>query len=177
MQFKDLYGIDFLKDFQASPVEFKQAKEFYTEYLQYKDDKEPAEEYEMVLHWAEDLKLDKNFILVNEIEYRSSKTNEIDQLLTSLEIDPFDLVADEKFKEIEGNKFQKSQEEIGTNMAVVMFMVDALQYFETKPKDEIKKIAFEIATQGTEGYRPDTKDYRISSIPDKLFSGYHILAY
>ena len=46
-------------------------------------------------------------------------------------------------------KFQKSQQSIGTNMAVVMFMVDALQFFEGKSKEEIKKIAFEIAMQGT----------------------------
>jgi len=44
-------------------------------------------------------------------------------------------------------------------------------------KEEIKKIAFEIAMQGTQGYRPDKDDYRISSIKGKTFSGYHILAY
>jgi hypothetical protein len=52
-------------------------------------------------------------------------------------------------------KFQKSQDKIGVNMAVVMFMVDALQFFEGMAKEEIKKIAFEIAMQGTQGYRPD----------------------
>ncbi|PKP12622.1 MAG: hypothetical protein CVU08_09580 [Bacteroidetes bacterium HGW-Bacteroidetes-3] len=45
------------------------------------------------------------------------------------------------------------------------------------PNDEIKKIAFEIAMQGTQGYSPDKKDYRINSIKNKTFSGYHILAY
>ena len=62
-------------------------------------------------------------------------------------------------------------------MAVVMFMVDALQYFSEIPKDKIKKIAAEIAMQGTQGYSPDKKDYSINSIPNKVFSGYHILAY
>ncbi|MDZ4793076.1 MAG: hypothetical protein SGI83_02255 [Bacteroidota bacterium] len=75
------------------------------------------------------------------------------------------------------HKFQKSQQNIGTNMAVVMFMVDALQFFKGKSKEEIKKIAFEIAMQGTQGFRPDNNDYRISSISGKTFSGYHILAY
>jgi len=74
-------------------------------------------------------------------------------------------------------KFQKSQQNIGTNMAVVMFMVDALQFFDGMPKEEVKKIAFEIAMQGIQGYRPDKDDYRISSIKGKTFSGYHILAY
>jgi Tfp pilus assembly protein PilF len=176
IQFKDLFGLDFLKDFQATPGELKSAMGFYDEYLQYKDDKEQAEEYELVLHWAEDLKLDKNFELVNEVEYRTKRTD-IDNLLTSIEKDPYDLESKDPYKQREMEKFQQSQQSSGTNMAMVMFMVDALQFFEGMTKDEIKKIAFEIAMQGTQGYRPDKVDYRISSIAGKTFSGYQILAY
>jgi tetratricopeptide (TPR) repeat protein len=176
IQFKELFGLDFIKDFNATPSESKLANDFYEEYLQYRDDKEPAEEYELVLHWAEDLKLDKNFELVNEKEFRTKRTN-IDELLSSIEKDPYDLESKDPYKEREMDKFQKSQQSIGTNMAVVMFMVDALQFFDGMPKDKIKKIAFEIAMQGTQGYRPDKDDYRISSINGKTFSGYHILAY
>lgn len=176
IQFKELFGLDFIKDFNATPSESKLAEDFYEEYLQYRDDKEPAEEYELVLHWAEDLKLDKNFELVNEKEFRNKRTN-IDELLSSIEKDPYDLESKDPYKEREMEKFQKSQQSIGTNMAVVMFMVDALQFFDGMPKEEIKKIAFEIAMQGTQGYRPDKDDYRISSIKGKTFSGYHILAY
>lgn len=176
IQFKELFGFDFIKDFNANPIEMKLATDFYDEYLQYKEDKEPAEEYELVLHWAEDLKLDKNFELVNEHEYRTKRTD-IDNLLSSIEKDPYDLESKDPYKQREMDKFQKSQEQIGINMAVAMFMVDALQFFEGKSKEEIKKIAFEIATQGTQGYRPDKDNYRINSIKDKTFSGYHILAY
>ena len=176
IQFKELFGIDCIKDFRATAVELKHATEFYEEYLQYRDDKEPAEEYEMVLHWAEDLKLDKNFELANEVEYRTKRTD-IDNLLTSIEKDPYDLESKDPYKQREMDKFQKSQESMGTNMAVVMFMIDAMQYFEKMPKDEIKKIAFEIAMQGTQGYRPEKGDYRIHLIPRKIFTGYHILAY
>ena len=176
LQYKDLFGIDLIKEFKPSLSELKTAQDFYEEYLQYREDREPAEEYELVLHWAEDLKLDKNFELINEIEYRTKRTN-IDNLLTSIEEDPYDLESKDPYKEREMEKFQKSQKQIGTNMAVVMFMVDALQFFEGMPQEEIKKIAFEIAMYGTQGYHPDKKDYRISSIPKKDFSGYHILAY
>jgi Tfp pilus assembly protein PilF len=176
IQFKELFGFDFIKDFNATLAEMKLATDFYEEYLQYKDDKEPAEEYELVLHWAEDLKLDKNFELVNEKEFRTKRTN-IDNLLFSIEKDPYDLETKDPYKEREMEKFQKSQQRIGTNMAVVMFMVDALQFFEGISKEEIKKMALEIAMQGTQGYRPDKDDYKISSIKGKTFSGYHILAY
>lgn len=176
IQFKELYGLDFIKDFQPTTNELKQATEFYNEYLQYKDDKEPAEEYELVLHWAEDLKLDKNFELVNETEYRTKRTD-IDNLLSSIEKDPYDLESKDPYKEREMEKFQQSQQTIGTNMAVVMFMVDALQFFAGMKKEDIKKIALDIAMQGTQGYRPDKDDYRINGIKGKTFSGYHILAY
>ncbi len=176
IQFRELYGIDLIKDFQASAAELKQANIFYEEYLQYKADKEPAEEYELVLHWAEDLQLDKNFELVSEIEYRTKRTD-IDNLLSSIEKDPYDLESKDPYKQREMDKFQKSQQSIGINMAVVMFMVDALHFFKGKPLEEVKKIAFEIAMLGTQGYRPDKDDYRISSIPNKTFSGYNILAY
>ncbi len=176
LQFKELYGLDFIKDFQATPLELKQAQGFYEEYLQYREDRQPGEEYELVLHWAEDLNLDKIFELVNEKEYRTKRTD-IDNLLSSIEKDPYDLESKDPYKQREMDKFQKSQETMGINMAIVMFMVDALQYFKEIPSEQIKKIALEIAMQGTQGYRPDKKDYRISSIPGKIFSGYHILAY
>ena len=58
-----------------------------------------------------------------------------------------------------------------------MFMVEALRYFDEMPKQKIRKIAAEIALQGTQGYNPDKKDYSIPSIQGKLFSGFHILAW
>ena len=140
IQFKELFGLDFIKDFNATSNELKLSTDFYVEFQQYKEDKEPAEEYELVLHWAEDLKIDAYFELVNEHEYRTKRTD-IDNLLSSIEKDPYDLESKDPYKEREMDKFQKSQEEIGINMAVAMFMVDALQFFETMPKVEIKKIS------------------------------------
>jgi hypothetical protein len=93
MQFRELYGIDLIKEFNANGLELKQAQTFYDEYLEYKEDKQPAEEYELVQHWAEDLKLAKNFELILENQYRTKRTD-IDSLLESIENDPFDLDSD-----------------------------------------------------------------------------------
>ena len=176
IQFKELYGVDLIKDFHASPMELKQALSFYDEYVQRKNDRIPAKEYKLVLRWAKELKLDKYFELVNEKEYRTKQTD-IDSLVKSIERDSCKVETKGLQKQMELDKFQKIQETMGTNMAVVMFMVGALQYFDGMPKEEIKKIAFEIAMQGTQGYRPEKKDYTINSIPRKIFSGYQILAY
>lgn len=175
LQFKDLFGLDLVKDFNATSLEINQATKFYEEFLEYKEDKKPSEEYELVENWAKDLKLDANFELIGENQYR--QRSNIDNLIQSMEKDPLGVNEKDPFKEREMKKFLNSQEEIGTNMAVVMFMVDALQFFKEKNKEEIKKIAFEIAMQGTQGYRPEEKNYKVNSIPNKTFSGYHILAY
>ncbi len=176
IHFKDVFGYDLISKFEGSPIEIKEAKRLFEEFIEYRADRAPGEEYELVEHWGEDLKLEKYFELVDESEFRNKRTD-IDSLLTSIENDPYDLENKDPKKQKEIDEFQKSQQEIGTNMAVVMFMVDALQYFEGMPKSEIEKIAFEIATLGTQGFRPDGDNYRISSIKNKTFSGYHILAY
>ena len=176
MQFKDLYGIDVIRNFEPTPAEMKTAASFYKEFLDYRDDKLPGEEYELVLHWAEDLKLDQFFDLVNEEDYRAKRRG-LTNTQTPVKNDPYNFKSKGSVKDREHEKFQKSQEKIGTNAAVVMFMVGALQFFEGMEMSEIKKIAIEIAMQGTHGYSPDKQDYTLSSIPGKTFSGYHILAY
>lgn len=174
-QFRDLYGIDLTTNFKASILEEKAAKEMYTEFYEYRDDRESGEEYELVENWAKDLKLEKYFEFVDEEIYGKDKS--LDAIIDKIERDPFDLESRDPVKEKEMEKFQKSQKEMGTNMAVVMYMVDALQFFQNMPKQKIKEIAYEIALQGTQGYRPENKNYIVGLIPDKKFSGYQILAY
>ena len=63
-------GFDYIADFNPSITELKTALEFYDEYLEYKDDRKPAEEYELVQNWADDLQLSQYFELVDENGYR-----------------------------------------------------------------------------------------------------------
>jgi hypothetical protein len=166
LQFKEFFGLDFTKDFKATPAELKLAHDFYDEYLQYRDDKEPAEEYEMLIHWAEDLKLDQYFELSDENDYQNNRTN-IENLLSSIEKDPYDLESKDPDKKRQQEKFNKSQEDIGLNMAVVGHMAEAIIFFKTISNDQIKRVAVEIATLGTQGFNPAKTDYRINSIPGK----------
>ena len=176
IQFKELFGVDLINEFKATSDEINRANSFYDEFREYNVDKLPGEEYELLNHWAEDLKLNNLFELINENIYYS-KTTSIDSILDEIEKDPFGINTHDPSKEKEMDTFLKNQEEIGTNMAVVMFMVDALDYFKNISIEDIKEIAFEIAMLGSQGINPDNKNYRISKIKGKTFSGYHILAY
>jgi tetratricopeptide (TPR) repeat protein len=175
LQFKDLFGIDLARSFKPTQTELSQATQLYNEYLEYKDDKEPAEEYELIQNWAEDLKLEPFFELKSEVKYRQSQ--DTNAIFDSLQNDPLGMEDRDPAKERQMKKFQESQKTIGTNMAVVFFMVDALQFFKGMSTETIKKIAVEIALQGTQGYSPEKDDYTINLIPGKSFSGNHILAY
>lgn len=175
IQFKELYSIDFISEYNATKIELDTANKFYNEYLEYKEDRKPAEEYELVQHWADDLKLSDYFELIGENQYR--KRTNIDDFIESIEKDPFGVNEKDPIKDQKMKTFLEEQDKIGLNMAVVMYMIAALEFFADKPNEEIKKIAFEIAMQGTQGYDPSIKNYKLNSIPNKSFSGYQILAY
>ncbi|MEJ8818565.1 tetratricopeptide repeat protein [Lacibacter sp. H407] len=177
IQFKDLFGADLLKAFGATLKEQKQAEALWEEYLDYRADKEPGEEYEIIQHWGEDLGLEKYFQLIDEQDFRKRPKN-VDSFLESLDKDPLGLDQDTNLKEREMNQFQVNEESKGTNPAVMMYMVDALGYFEQMGKDKIKAIAFDIAMLGTQGISPEEGNvYRVPTIEGKEFSGYHLLAY
>lgn len=175
LQFKDMFGIDILDSYQSNFKENKQANEFYEEYLEYKDDKQAAEEYELVQHWADDLNLSDFFRLVDESDFTNDSS--IDDLLSNIEKDPFDVKTPNVSKEDSMKTFLENHTNQDVNSAVAMYMVDALNYFENMPHHKIKEMAYELAMMGTQGIHPSNQNYIISSIPNKKFSGYHVLAY
>ena len=98
--------------------------------------------------------------------------------MASIEEDPYGLDVDKNLKEKKLQAFLDAQEKIGTNIAVMWFMVSALKLFSTMSKAQVKAIAFEIATIGTQGINPTSSNkYKVNSITGKEFSGYNLLAY
>ncbi len=175
IHFKALFGVDLISKFHPLPNEIREANRLFKEFKEYQN-RAAGEEYELVQHWAEDLKVASYFELIDEEAH--SRRADATKLIQNIENDPFGMESDQDFKQGEMDKFQKSQSQFGLNMAVVMFMVDALQYLEEKPKDKIKEIALEIAMLGTQGIDPSgDRKYKIANIPGKDFSGYHLLAY
>ena len=176
LQFFDLFGVNLVGEFKATATELQQAKTFYQQFLDRKDHRKPGEEFEFIRLWAKALELDGFFALENESQLET-KTN-MDDFLAQLQQDPFGLnEAEDAQQQQEMADFQKSQEELGINMAVVMFMVEALQYFKGMPVEEIKKTAFEIAMMGAQGIDTKIDNYIVGSFPNKRFSGYQLLAY
>lgn len=172
LHFKTLFGIDMLMEHKPSNEEMELAEEMYKEFEEYRNDKSPGEEYELIQHWGEDLKLDNYFQLINETEH---KQKDIDSVLSDLVKDPFN--TKDRSNERKMKKFIEENSSENINMAVTMYMVDALEYFKVKSKPDIKKTAFEFATLGMAGIDPQKKNYSVPSIKESSFSGYKTLAY
>jgi hypothetical protein len=174
LHFKNLFHVDVIDQFNPTTLERKQANELYTEFQEYRQDKAPAEEYELVKHWGEDLHLEAYYDLIPEANHRK-KT--IDSVLAAIENDPLGVNAIDASKDRKMKKFLEANATKDFNMAVAMYMSDAINYFKQLPLVAIKKIAFEIATIGTQGINPQKENYAIPSIAHSSFSGYKTLAY
>jgi len=172
--FRDLYGVDLIADHNPRKTELNKARALYEEYQEYRQDKEPGEEYELIQFWAEDLNVDHYFELIDEQD-RQSKSAE--SILDDIERDPYGLDEMDPSRERKMKQFIEAHGDEDTNMAVAMYMADALGFFERLPQEEIKKIAFEIAHIGMTGIDPKKSGYKIPSIRGSSFSGYKTLAY
>lgn len=174
MHFKTLYKVDLVHEHNPSKLELNQANELYSEFLEYREDKAPGEEYELVQHWAEDLMLDSYFELVPEDEHRRES---IDDVLSEIEHDPYGLETRDPSKERKMKKFLDSHTSTEINHTVAMYMVGAIEFFKPLAKPKVKELAFEFANLGMSGIDPKKDGYSVPSIKNKSFTGYQALAY
>jgi len=173
MHFKDISGIDLVQKFKSNKSERIQAEKLYDEFLEYRKDKEPGEEYEIIKHWGEDMDVDDMFHLKPE----NANTSTLDEVIDGINKDPYGLNESEENYKIEKRKqFIDSHSGDDLNTAVVMYMISALEFFENKNKESIKTIAFEFGTLGIAGINPKKDNYEVPSVKKKM-TGYETLAY
>jgi hypothetical protein len=221
LQFKDLFGYDLIPSYKTTSQDMKMAKKFYQEYLQYQKNNQSLEAYKLIQRWAEELRIDKYFTLIEENEYRSRQAypEENENIFDKIPLHPLGIESYRPlpkgdfmvvplqdgdsspllrgdrgvFPPLEnGNTLSPTLEKGGEGgfdlnyegqpagqMAVVMYCLSALQYFEDKDLSEIQKVGFEIAMLGRQGVDPSNneKKYHLNSIPGKEFTGLQLLAY
>jgi len=172
IQFRDLYNLDLTNQFNPSKKELDEASELFKEWIAYFNDNEPAVEYKLVELWAKDFEVAEYFKLVDEEQaLQIQEKDTIDQI----ESDPLALENQESV----GKESFSNESSVAGEMSTTMYILDALKYFEDKSIEEIKKVGFEIGMLGRSGIDTDTPEqkYSLNSIPDKKFSGRHLLAY
>lgn len=179
--FRELFGLD-LTDEIKEPRLHKKAKKLYDDFLKMRADKTPGEEYDLIEWWGEDLELKGLYKLVpepvQEAAVASEKGRTPEDLMEALEQDPYGIESKDVVEEAAMQQFIAAQRSSSLNMAVVMYMAEAMRYFKGRPREEAKKAGFEIAELGRSGINPEKQErYSLASIPGVNFSGWKLLAY
>ena len=171
LHFKELFGLNFLNYYKPTKQDLKDAEDLYEEYKAYRADYKPGEEYDMVMYFIEQLDSEEFFEIFDEVEANPFNKEEL--------IGKSDLTESEKLEITRDfNEEHKDGENPTETFMMSMYMFGAMEYFEKKSPDVIKRIALEIAMLGCGGISPQQKSgYKVASIPEKDFGGYLLLAY
>ena len=177
MHFKEIYGIDLIKEYHPTKQEYNHAKDLYDEFKAYLDTYKPGDEYEMIEYFVESFNMedlieikDENLVtsgMKADLSLKGDLQDMADDALSAEDVD----VANADF----ALKHQDGANPAET-MMMSMYMLGAMEYFDTLDPQEVHRIALEIAMVGVTGIHPEKK-YSIKSIPDKEFGGYELLAY
>lgn len=165
-------GINLVPSFNASSKEVSIAREMYEEFLALKKESPASIEYDLIVSWAKKLGLDGLFEVIDETQFLENRKRF--SFLTPT-APPKNVSSVEK--ERRSQTFKEKHTDQSLNMAVMWFMVDALQHFASRTPEDIKIIAMEIAMLGLNGISPDKDGYTLNNVPGKSFSGYHLIAY
>lgn len=178
LHFKELYGFNFVNQYKPTKAEYNQALDLYEEFKAYLNTYKSGDEYEMMEYFVQSFNMedyqeivDENTLIKKEAHEDYTLYDEIDRRLAD--------APSEEDVDVRNAQFALDHQDGADPMETMMmsmYMLSAMQYFDKLSHDDVKKIAFEIATVGINGISPDKK-YSIKSIPDKEFGGYEFLAY
>ena len=151
MHLKNMYGIDIIKEYHPTKQEYEQAKDLFDEFKAYLNTYHPGDEYEMMEYFVQSLDMDDLIDIRDESEItnRLKKQRQSD----ALEELPQQTLSEEDVDVANADFALKHQD--GANptetMMMSMYMLGAMEYFDTLDPQEVHRIALEIAMVGVTG--------------------------
>lgn len=177
MHFKDMYGINLIGQYHPTKQELMHAKDLYDEFKAYLDTYKAGDEYEMVEYFVQSFNMEELIEIIDESQVTEGMKADL-----SMKNDLKDLAKDalsEEDADAANAQFALNHQDGADpteTMMMSMYMLGAMEYFDTLNPHDVHRIALEIAMVGVTGIDPKKK-YSIKSIPDKEFGGYQLLAY
>ena len=154
-QYRDLIGLDIVDELSLPADELRQANELYKKFVTVLSSFKPGDEWKLVEDVLSELRCEGIF----KVEYEKTDAQKEEATKTF----------QERFS---------SGDDIALNMAIKMYMVDAIKSLRVLPVEQVKKIAAEIAYLGMRGIKPDQKSgYSVPALDNRDMSGCQMLAY
>jgi Tfp pilus assembly protein PilF len=177
MHFKDIYGINLIGQYHPTKQEYTHAQDLYEEFKVYLDTYKPGDEYEMLEYFVQSFNMEDLVEIIDEGQVSAGMKADL-----SMRGDLKDL-AEEALSRDEADaanaQFALNHQDGADpteTMMMSMYMLGAMEYYDTLEPHEVHRIAIEIAMVGVTGIHPKGT-YSIKSIPNKEFGGYEFLAY
>lgn len=177
MHFKEMYGIDLIAQYRPSRQELVHAQDLYEEFKEYLKTYNDGDEYELLEYFVQSFNMMDFIEIVDEDQVTAGMKADL-----SMKSDLKDLAKDaltrDEVNEANEEFAQKHQDgaDATETMMMAMYMLAAMNYFDSLDAHDVYRIAIEIAMVGVTGIHPDKK-YSIKSMPGKEFGGYELLAY
>ncbi len=177
MHFKALYGIDLLREYNPAKKEYDQAKDLFDEFKAYLDTYKAGDEYEMMEYFIQSFDMEDLVEIVDESKITSKEKADL-SMVSDLKTRGKDAPseADVDAANAQFSLDHQDGADPAETMMMTMYMLGAMEYFDTLTPQDVHRIAIEIATVGVTGISPKKK-YSIKSIENKEFGGYELLAY
>lgn len=177
MHFKDIYGINLIGQYQPTKQELNQAKDLYEEFKAYLNTYKVGDEFEMMEYFVQSFDMEEMVEIIDEDKVTSGMKADL-SLRSDLKDKAEDALSEEDVDVANADFALRHQDgaDPTETMMMTMYMLGAMDYFDTLDPQEVHRIALEIAMVGVTGINPNKK-YSIKSIPSKEFGGYEFLAY
>ena len=131
MHFKEIYGIDLIKEYHPTKQEFEHAKDLYEEFKAYLDTFKAGDEYEMIEYFVESFNMEDLIEIADESQVSSGMKADL-----SLENDLKDK-ADEALSaedvDVANAQFALDHQDGGNpaeTMMMSMYMLGAMEFFD-----------------------------------------------
>lgn len=177
LHFKEMYGINLIGQYHPTKQELEHANDLYEEFKAYIDTYKAGDEYEMLEYFVQSFNMEELIEIVDESQITAGMKADL-----SMKGDLKDLAEgalSEEDADVANADFALKHQD-GANptetMMMSMYMLGAMEYFDTLEPGDVHRIALEIAMVGVTGIHPEKK-YSIKSMPNKEFGGYQLLAW
>ena len=158
MHFKEIYGINLIGQYHPTKQELAHAQDLYDEFKAYLDTYKAGDEYEMLEYFVQSFNMEDLVEIIDESKVTAGMKADL-SMRNDLKDLAGDAMSEEDASAVNAQFALNHQDgaDPTETMMMSMYMIGAMEYFDTLKKRDVHRIALEIAMVGVTGIDPKKK--------------------